>query len=538
MMDLMKSVEFKRKLTAIFCADVEGYSHLMGEDEDSTIQTLTAYRELMSTLIQKNRGRVVDSPGDNLLSEFPSVVDAVRCAVAVQEELKSRNEKLPDNRQMHFRIGINIGDIVEEGERIYGDGVNIAARVESLAKGGSICISGIVYDSVKNKLFLDYESIGEHTVKNIKEPIRVYRIQIGSGASKPVVKGKKVLPEKWYWVVLAALFIVTIGAALIWNLYFRASPIETESPKQSAQLVADKPSIAVLPFENMSKDSEQEYFADGISEDLITDLSKIPDLLVISRLSSFTYKGKSIKVERVAEELGVRYVLEGSVRKFENRIRINAQLIDATNGHHLWADRYDGDMKDIFALQDKITRKIIESLAVKLTKDSQSRLHLKGTNNMEAYEAYMKGSTIVESLRYDPVKFAESVPWFEKAVELDPNYSRAYAALAETYILGSEFGIQDKLGISFRLSHMRGVHYLQMAMKDPTNISYRIAAKVYTDSGQHEKAIDYGMRAITLSPNDYRSNSLMALNLIYAGRPDEAIPFTEKMRRIDPACLW
>jgi TolB-like protein len=288
----------------------------------------------------------------------------------------------------------------------------------------------------------------------------------------------------------------------------------------------------------MSNDPDQDYFGDGISEDLITDLSKIPDLLVISRLSSFTYKGKSVKIQQIGEELGVRYVLEGSVRKADNNVRINAQLIDATTGHHLWAERYDGDMSDIFTLQDNITRKIAASLAVKLTEDEQDRLAQKDTDNIEAYEAYLIGSDIANSLRNDPGKFAEALPWFEKAVELDPGYSLAYAALAETYIFGSAFGIQNELGISSRLARMRGINFLQMAMKNPTNIAYRNAARVYIFQRQHEKALDYGMKAIALGPNEYKSNAFMALFLILAGRPDEAIAFADKMLRADPACLW
>jgi adenylate cyclase len=484
----------KRKLSAIFSADVKGYSRLMGEDELGTVRTLEAYREMIAKVIGNYSGRVVDSPGDNVLAEFASVVDAVECAVEIQKELKAKNEELPENRRMEFRIGINLGDVIEEGDRIYGDGVNVAARIESLAKGGGICISGTVFDQVEVKLGLNFEYLGEQSVKNVKKPVRIYRVEIEDGISD-----------------------VDINHAV---------PL------------ADKPAIAVLPFTNMSADPEQEYFADGISEDLITDLSKIPDLLVISRLSSFSYKGKSIKVQQIAKELAVLYVLEGSVRKAENRLRINAQLVDAASGHHLWADRYDGDMNDIFALQDKITQKIAASLSVTLTKDDKDRFPQKGTNNMEAYEAYLKGSTIADSLRDDPEKFAESLPWFEKAIELDPDYNRAYAALAETYIFGCEFGIESKLGISPRLAFMRGINYLQMAMKNPTHIAYRIAARVYTYQGQHEKALDHGMRAIALAPNEYRSNAFMALTMIYAGRPDKGIPFAERMRRADPACLW
>ena len=245
-----------------------------------------------------------------------------------------------------------------------------------------------------------------------------------------------------------------------------------------------------------------------------------------------------MKVQQIADELAVRYVLEGSVRKVEKRVRINAQLVDATSGHHLWAERYDSDLKDIFSLQDKITRKIAGSLAIQLTKDDKNRGPQKGTKIMEAYEAYLCGSAIVDSLRDDPEKFAASIPWFEKAIELDPDYNRAYAALAETYIYGSGFGIESRLGISSRMAIMRGINYLQTAMRNPTYIAYRVASRLYTYQGQHQKALDFGMRAINLAPNEYRSNGFMALNMISAGRPDDGIRFAERMRMADPACLW
>ena len=539
----MTTEDLKRRLSAILSADVEGYSRLMREDEEATVHTLTTYRTAMTHLINQYRGRVVDSPGDNILAEFTSVVDAVNCGVEIQRELAERNTELPENRRMQFRIGINLGDVLEEGERIYGDGVNITARMESLAEAGEICISGTVYDAIENKIGLEYEYLGEHEVKNIDKPIRAYRVLSYPGAAAHrVAKAKRAVGKTWRnrVMVIAAVLVIAVGVYAIWNYAFRAAPPSKEvvSEKPTSTELSEKASIAVLPFVNMSDDPKQEYFSDGMSEDLITDLTKIPGLLVISRLSSFTYKGKSVKIQQIAEELGVRYVLEGSVRKANSNVRINAQLIDATTGHHLWAERYDGNTSDIFVLQDKITQKIAASLAVKLTEEEQDRLTQKETNNIEAYEAFLKGSTIANSLRNDMEKFVESLPWFEKAIELDPDYSLAYAALAETYIFGSAFGIQRKLGISSRLALMRGINYLQMAMKNPTNIAYRIAARVYTYQRQHEKALDYGMKAIALGPNEYRSNAFMAINMIYAGRPDEAVAFTERMRRADPFCLW
>ena len=522
---------FKRKLAAILSADVEGYSRLMDDDEAATVRTLTAYRTAITERVQKFSGRVVDNPGDNILAEFTSVVDAVSCAVEIQRELAERNTELPDQRKMQFRIGVNLGDVIEEEGRIYGAGVNIAARLEGLSDAAGVCISGTAFDQVKGKLSLGYQFVGEQTVKNIPDPVRAYKVLMDEkDAGKLIGVEKKASKIRWMEVAAVVVFIV-IGL-IIYQVYVSKQTL----PVKEAS--AEKPSIAVLPFDNMSNDPEQGYFGDGISEDLITDLSKIPDLLVISRLSSFTYKGKSVKTQQIGEELGVRYVLEGSVRKANGDVRINAQLIEAATGHHLWAERYDGNTSDIFALQDKITRKIAASLAVKLTEDEQVRLAQKDTTNMDAYEAYLRGATIVNSLRNDVDKFVESLPWFEKAIELDPEYSQAYAALAETYIFGATFGIQRKLDISYRLSFIRGINYLRMAMKNPTNRAYRTAGRIHLYQRQHEKAIDSGMRAIALGPNEYRSNAFMALNLIWAGRPDEAFAFAERMRRADPACLW
>ncbi|MBW2671488.1 MAG: adenylate/guanylate cyclase domain-containing protein, partial [Deltaproteobacteria bacterium] len=347
----MASQDFKRKLTAILSADVKGYSRLMREDEEGTVRAITAYREVIGSVVQKHRGEVVDSPGDNILAEFASVVDAVRSAVEVQEELKARNAELPENRRMEFRIGINLGDVIHEKERIYGDGVNVAARVESLADAGGICVSRSAYDQVKKKLSLGYEYLGEHSVKNIDEPVRVYRVLLEPEAAGKVIGEKRVEPKRGqriaFGVVIALLLVA--GGLLIWRS--ASPPIEVASVEKMAFPLPDNPSIAVLPFDNLSDDPKQEYFSDGLTEQIITNLSKLPSLFVIARNSTFTYKGKPVKVQKVAEDLGVKYVLEGSVQRSEDRVRITAQLIDALTGHHLWAERYDRKFGDIFALQ-------------------------------------------------------------------------------------------------------------------------------------------------------------------------------------------
>jgi TolB-like protein/class 3 adenylate cyclase len=365
----MATQDFKRRLTAILSADVEGYSRLMREDEEATVRTITSYRAAMTKLIQQYRGRVVDSPGENILADFTSVVDGVNCAVEIQRELAERNAELPSERKMKFRIGVNLGDVIEEGERIYGDGVNIAARVEGLAEGGGICISGTVYDAIESKLGLEYEYMGEQAVKNIPKPVRVYRVLSFPGAAAHrVIKAKRAVGRTWRNMVLAIAAILIVGAAIaIWQFYFRAPSMKVASVEKMAFPLPDKPSIAVLPFTNMSDDPKQEYFSDGLTDQIITGLSKIPYLFVIARHSTFTYKGKPVKVQKVAEDLGVRYVLEGSVQRTADRIRITTQLIDATTGYHLWSERYDRDPEDIFAVQDDITMEIMKAMQVKLT---------------------------------------------------------------------------------------------------------------------------------------------------------------------------
>ena len=482
----MAEKSFKRKLAAILSADVEGYSRLMGDDEDATIRTLTSYRELMSTLIQKHRGRVVDSPGDNLLAEFLSVVDAVRCAVEIQEELRVRNAELPENRRMQFRIGINLGDVVQEGERIYGDGVNVAARIEGLTEGGGICISRTVFDQVESKIGLAFEYLGEQAVKNIKKPVRVYRVKMESSISDFEMSVELPLP--------------------------------------------DKPSIAVLPFVNMSGDPEQEYFSDGITEEIITGISKVPHLFVIARTSSFTYKGKSVKVQQVSSELGVRYVLEGSVRKAGERLRITAQLVDAATGQHLWAERYDGILKDVFALQDEITLKILNALQVKLTAGEQAQLWSKGTANLNAYLKYLQAREHVYQMNQEKNVLGRQM--LEEVVRLDPNYAMAYMTLAHTHALDISYGTSR----SSKESLKRALELVNKAIEldDSLAEAHSILGFISMMKRQHKKAISEGKRSVTINPNSAYSHNRLGLFLRYAGRYEEALSSVLKAIRLNP----
>jgi TolB-like protein/class 3 adenylate cyclase/Tfp pilus assembly protein PilF len=533
----MTTQEIKRKLVAILSADVKGYSRLMGEDEVGTIRTLNIYKELMANFIQQNHGRVVDAPGDNVLAEFVSVVDAVRCAAEIQKELKTRNANLPENRKMEFRIGVNLGDVVEDGEQILGDGVNIAARLESLSDAGGICISGTVFDHVRNKLDYGYKYLGEQTVKNIALQVRIYKILLEPQTAGSVIDEKKAKPKQWRraTIGLVIVVIVALAAVAIWQLYFRPTrpPVEVASREKMAYPLPDKPSIAVLPFVNMGGDPEQAYFADGMTEDLITDLSKVAGLFVIARNSTFVYKGKATDVREVAKTLGVRYVLEGSVRRSGAEVRVNAQLIDATTGGHVWADRYDGDLKNIFAFQDKVTHNVVAALAVELTKDDRERVARRGTENTQAYDVFLKGWQ--HYLRQTPEDFRAAIVQFKKAVELDPKYGRPYAALAATYWEAYTRYWDVALGFSRgRETHFQAEQFLTKAMRDPTPLAHQVASAMFLHKQQHDEAIAEAKRAIASDPNDADGYVALANALSFTGKPSEALEQVERAIRLNP----
>ncbi len=443
----MEPEQFHRKLTAILSADACGYSRLMGDDEEVTVKQIIGCRRIMKTIIEKHGGRVVDAPGDNLLAEFSSVLHSVRAAVEMQEEFSLRNADLSQDRRMDFRIGINLGDVIQEGDRIYGDGVNIAARIESLAEPGGICISGTVYEHIKHKLAIWNEYLGEHEVKNIKEPVSVYRIDMNppeDGIISTIKLGSKF--AGWRGAAIAAsaavlLVLVGVGA---WS-FLSPSTADKEAQtytKASQGALTTKPSIAVLPFNNLSSDPEQGLFADGVTEQIITGLGSVPKLEVASRKSSFAYKGKAVKAQDISRELGVKYVLEGSVQRSGSRIRITTLLTNANTGRQVWAKKYDREMGDIFALQDEITQEIMASLKVTLSEEDRNRMlaSARSSGSLEAYEQIFRKAVSEEPenakawnnlgliLRMRN-KTAEAVEAYRRSCEVDSSFAVAYKNL-------------------------------------------------------------------------------------------------------------
>jgi adenylate cyclase len=507
----------------------------MGDDEEATVRTITAHRGMMTALIEQNGGRVVDSPGDNLLAEFSSVVEATQCAVEIQKVLKTKNDELPENRRMEFRIGINLGDVIQEGDRIYGDGVNIAARIEGLSDAGGICISGSAYEQIENKLALGYEYLGEHAVKNITKPVKVYRIPIGprSPTSKD---GRRAKNKSRRWqpaAIIAAVLVLIIGGGLIWSLYLRNDriPATVETETKQASKLPDQPSIAVLPFVNMSGDPGQEYFSDGITENIIAGLSKLPGLLVIARNSTFTYKGKPVDVKQLGVDLGVQYVLEGSVQRSEDRVRIVAQLIDASSAQHLWAERYDRDLTDIFALQDEITLKIISALPLDLKGREKSRLAAEGTENLDAYAKVLQGMQALRG-RGRPGDIQKARRIAEEVIALDPDYPKGYTLLASTYIMEA----MRKRDRSSPRSVARAFELAQKALElDNTNIeAHIILGRIYLMRNQDEMAAAELEKAKAINPNSTEVAHALGRHYLQTGKPHEALEMFEKAVRLDP----
>ena len=510
-----------QRLAAILAADVAGYTKLMANDEAATIETIKNYRSRFLIHVEANGGRVVDMAGDSVLAVFASTSGAVTAANRTQRELSPLNSELPEARRMHFRIGINLGDIREDADgTVYGEGVNLAARLEALAEPGGIVVSRSVFDEVKSKLDMDFEDLGTHQVKNIDEPVSAYALRgVGRTAARGSAKKGKAL-------ALAAVIacLMALGSWLLWP--------DAETDTETLAL-PDKPSLAVLPFANLSDDIEQGHFADGITEDLITDLSKIEGLFVIARNSVFTYKGKPTKVQEVAADLGVRYVLEGSVRRTDDSIRINAQLIDAREGHHLWAERYDGEASGLFDFQDVVMAQIVANLSIELTgADDAATPDVAGTEIIAAYDAYLSGR---EHFRQSNTEaYRKAIAAYEEAIELDPDYGQAYAALAEVWLSLHKLAWRFAIGDGYRENFDQLRRNVARAKALPTAHAFVVSAELLARHGNLTEALADAERAIALAPNDPDAHISRAGVLNFLGRAEEAEASARTALRLDP----
>jgi adenylate cyclase len=494
-----------RRLAAILSTDVKGYSRLMGDDEMATVETITRYRAFISECVEHHNGRVVDAPGDNLLAEFASAVDALDCAVAIQKKLTIENQSLEDHRRMEFRIGINVGDVISQAERLYGDGVNIAARLEGLSDAGGICISGTVYDQVNNKTELPLEFIGNRQVKNIAEPVRAYKVLLSQETESmngPVARKTSTVQD--------------VG--------------ESAQPAGGTILqLPDRPSVAVLPLVNMGQGTEQEYFSDGLTEDIITDLSKISGIFVIAKNSAFAYKGKSVPPPQVARELGVRNILEGTVRRAGQRVRIATQLVDGMHNQNIWADRFDGNLEDIFDLQDQVTGEVVSALKVKLTSKEKEQRSNRGSVNPEAYDLVKKANKLgLDSTFKSHLKAREI---YQRALELDPGYAPAYVGLGWTWFDEWPFGWSED-----RVVLEKALHFSEKAVDlDPILPEASLLMScTYLWMEEHEKSEEVMNRLLSIAPNNADVLAFYGYVLIFAGRAEEAVSPLIRAKRLDP----
>jgi adenylate cyclase len=507
----------------------------MAEDEAATIRTLTDYREDIAMRVRQHRGRVVDTPGDNLLAEFPTALDAVRCAVETQGVLRALNASLPAERRMDFRIGVHMGDVAAEGGRIYGDGVNIAARLEALAEAGGVCISATVHEQVRNKLDVGFTDLGDQTVKNIPDQVRVYRVQPRSqpegSARASASPGQR--PRRLRTTLVATAAVLLLLALGLWASWPRPLGLVMDLVGLSGPPVnpalPDKPSIVVLPFANMSGDPEQEYFSDGITEELITDLAGVPELFVISRNSAFTYKGRPVKVRDVGRDLGVRYVLEGTVRKLEGRVRITAQLIDATSDFHLWSESYDRELSDIFALQSEISRQILIALKVELRDAAIDRLVRRSSRDLKAQDTVWRGLAHVQRLTREDNLEARYL--FERAIEQVPDFAVAYAFAGFTYSL--EYNLGWNLDPTL-LDRAAELAKRALALDPSTAPAYTLLSSINLRQGRLADALVAAERAVELAPNIEYGHLVLGTALARQGRFVAAMQSVARAMRLNP----
>jgi adenylate cyclase len=528
----------ERKLTAILCADVYGYIRLMGEDEEATLRTLSVYRKIIDSLIDNHRGRFVNSAGDSVLAEFTSVVEAVNCAVEIQNALKAENAGLPLARRMEFRIGINSGDVMVEGEQIYGDGVNVAARLESLADPGGVLISGIVHDQVRGRLPFTYEDLGAQQVKNIAEPLREWRVFLDG--TTPSRQSRFIGRRYWRGGILSLTGLVIIGATIFLVQYLTLKPPRTRASiplqEKPALSLPSIPSIAVLPFANLSGDPAQEYFSDGLTDLVITRLSKVPGLFIIARAPSFSYEAKSVTVQQVGRQLGVRTILEGSILRAGDRVRVNAELADATNGKTLWTQSFDQPLKDISDMQDDMVRGIVTTLGLLFKLDT---LHFnvlrvdrdRQTDNLEAFDLNLRG--LENFWKNTKDGYATARRLWQKAIALDPNYAEAIASVGWTYEMDVVFGFSRDPRAD--LKRASALAQKALALEDSSTMALALVSDNDRVIGRFDEAVRIADRLSIADPENSFSYWFLAEALDGDGRPDEAALAIRKAIRLDPA---
>ena len=534
MASILEPASRKRKLAAILHADVVGYSRLMGEDEAGTHQALAELRQAVDPLIAAHGGRIVGTAGDSVLADFSSVVDAINCAVEMQRAVRAINEPVPQQSRLELRIGVNLGDVIVDGDDIFGDGVNIAVRLEGLARPGTICISHTVYDQVRNKLDLDYRPLGSHRVKNIAQPVRAYAVGIPAAAPRPSRRRRAFFAT----AAAAALAVVGLvawafhagGGRELLGLGSTPKPIEVASLAAPA-LLANRISVAVLPFKNLSDDPNQEYFSDGITEDVITALGRFSNLLVLAKSASFQFKGRNLSPAEVGRLLGARYLLDGSIRRAGDHVRVKAELTEAETGRHVWSEGYDAELKDIFAVQADIVRRAVGAVAVKLTRFEEERVLAKPTGNLAAYEYILRGREVLTHTTQE--KNDEARQLFQRAIALDPNYAAAYAALGDSHFEAVVSGWTEFRGEE--LERAETLAQKALALDPATTGAYRLLARINRYRKRYDLALGQIDRALEINPNDASSYQMRGNVLVWAGRAGEAVSWLEIALRFDGA---